>query len=83
MDGTFHTEDIFLNNDVYGQGDAISALRQRWRLYRDLCYYDEGGNRVWILPRPMAMGNSWYKVAVEAMERTDWKMVKSLSDPRY
>jgi hypothetical protein len=76
-----YSEPIFLNNDVYGVGaKRAGPLQMRWKFYREVFYTDEGGNEVPILPRPMGMGKSWYKEAMEATQGTDWwKMMRGLN----
>jgi hypothetical protein len=79
------TEPIFLRKDLYGSDERGNVdLIARWLLYRDLWYFEVTHipyvrrTKVHILPRPTGLGNSWYKQAVEAIERTDWKMVEDV-----
>jgi hypothetical protein len=75
-----YSEPIFLNNNVYGIGaKGAGPLQMRWKFYREVFYTDDCDNEVPILPRPMGMGKSWYKEAMEATQGTDWwKMMRDL-----
>ena len=78
---------IFLHKDVYGKDESGNKdLMTKRFLYREL-WYLEGicipnvrRTKVHILPCPTGLGDSWYKQAVEAIERTDRKMVEDVAN---
>jgi hypothetical protein len=89
-------EPVFLHKDIYGSDERGNAdIMARWYFYRELWYVEgtyvrnvrynpsELRTKVHILPRPAGLGSSWYKEAEEAIERTDWEMVKDVVGEDY